>query len=67
MGASRPTVSRVLKMECGCLYQYSPDRFVRGEREFTCAHGRRWRITAVMSVTSYISKDATPVEADNDG
>lgn len=67
MGASRTTISRVLRMECGCLYQYSPDIFVRGQREFTCAHGRRWRITAVTSVTSYKSEDVTPVEADDNG
>lgn len=67
MGASRPTVSRVLKMECGCLYQYSPDRFVRGERQFECAHGRLWRIRAITSITSYESKDVTPVEDKNDG
>lgn len=60
MGASRPAVSRELKMECGCWYQFSPDRFVRGERQFECAHGRTWRIKAIVVETTYVSEDVTP-------
>lgn len=64
MGASRPAVSRELKMECGCYYMYSPDRFISGERQFTCGHGRVWRISAVRSEITYTARDVTPEEED---
>lgn len=67
MGASRPEVSRELKMDCGCYYMYSPDRFVRGERRFTCAHRRVWRISAVRSEITYTARDVTPVEDEETG
>lgn len=64
MGASRPEVSKELKMECGCYYMYSPDRFVRGERRFECAHKRVWKIKAIPVETTYVAEDVTPPDDD---
>lgn len=63
MGASRPEVTRELKMECGCWFAYSPDRFVRGERRYECRHGKVWLIRVVIAAPEYVAEDVTPTEA----
>ena len=65
MGATRQEVSRVIRMECGCLYQYSVERFVRGERVFECAHKRTWKISVVTVPIKYVVEDVTPVEVED--
>lgn len=53
MGASRTPVSKAIKVHEGCLYQFSPDSFDRGERMFECPHGRTFVVRVVVKPVEY--------------
>lgn len=57
MGASRTPVSKAIKVHEGCLYQFSPDRFARGERRFECPHGRVFIVRVNIKPVEYVVEE----------
>lgn len=66
MGATRDAVMKLLKLHDGCSYQFSPDRFDRGERVITCGHGRVFRVSAVVKPVEYNIAEMVEEEGEGD-